>query len=62
MLMSNNHWIDVPDGFNEAHVNPQNGIYIRDNVEDMTPSSSDNAPRLNDSYSQVDGRSHVYDR
>lgn len=53
--------MDLPDEFDESHVNPESGISLGHNGEDMTPSSSDNILRLNDSYIQEDGKSHVSD-
>jgi len=60
-MLNNNHWMDLPDEFDESHVNPESGISLGHNGEDMTPSSSDNILRLNDSYIQEDGKSHVSD-
>ncbi|XP_020264070.1 transcription factor-like protein DPB isoform X2 [Asparagus officinalis] len=55
-MISSNHQIDLPDGLDEAHVNPQSGTSNGDTTgEDITPSSSDNMLRLDDSYIQEDG-------
>lgn len=59
--MSSDPWIDLPDGFGEAHSNTQSAIPHGDNGEGMAPSSGDNTLRLNDSYIQEEENPHVSD-